>query len=139
MAFDEFHHPVPHKVFNIGFVIRDVRSVDFLHFVEPWASAIYVDVWGVAQAYIDKEQPTTRVNLGMRIFDHSCIETNNNDILLHFSETEFMQNPSENSAILMKLNEILSDGVEDNSEFELGIFRLKTKTVKDISSCLIKV
>jgi hypothetical protein len=50
-----------------------------------------------------------------------------------------MLNGNENSAILMKLTDIISEGVEDNAEMELGIFKLKTKTVKDISQSLIKV
>jgi hypothetical protein len=45
----------------------------------------------------------------------------------------------ENSAIITKLTDIIAEGVEDNAEMELGIFKLKTKIVKDISKSLIKV
>jgi GT2 family glycosyltransferase len=139
MMFDENHHPIVHKTFNLGFVIRDVTSVDFLHFIEPWACMIYVDNYDVAEAYKKREQPTTHLNLGMRIFDHRAIESINNDVLLYFSEKDFMANANENSSVISKLNDILNDGVEDNSEFELGIFKLKTKTVRDISHTMIKV
>ena len=36
-------------------------------------------------------------------------------------------------------SDIISEGVEDNAEMELGIFKLKTKIVKDISKSLIKI
>ena len=139
MQFDEWHHPIGQKVFNIGFVIRDVTSVDFLHFIEPWATMIYVDNYEVASNYIAKEQVTTHVNLGMRIFNHNALSTISNDALLYFSEKDFMQNANENAALISNLNAMLSNDVENNSEYELGIFKLKTNTLKDISEALIKV
>lgn len=139
MIFDHNHHPVTHSVYNIGFVLTDVISEDFLHFVEPWTSNIFVDNMACAERYIAKEQPTTKIDLNTRIYNHGYIEQINNDILLYFSQKDFMLNGNENSAILMKLTDIISEGVEDNAEMELGIFKLKTKTVKDISQTLIKV
>jgi hypothetical protein len=51
-----------------------------------------------------------------------------------------MKDGNSNAGILMKITDILSeDGVEDNAEFELGIFKLKTKVVRDLSKTLIKV
>ena len=139
MSFNEDHHPITHPVYNIGFVLTDVISEDFLYFVEPWASNVFVDNMVCAERYIEKEQPTTKIDLKKRIINHSYIEEVGNDILLYFSQKDFMKNGSENSGILMKLTDVLSNGVEDNSEFELGIFKLKTKTIKDISNTLIKV
>jgi hypothetical protein len=139
MIFDENHHPVTHSVYNIGFVLTDVTTEDFIHFVEPWATNIFVDNMVCAERYIEKEQPTTKIDLKVRIYNHGYIEQINNDILLYFSQKDFMLNANENSAILMKLTDIISEGVEDNAEMELGIFKLKTKTVKDISKSLIKV
>jgi GT2 family glycosyltransferase len=140
MSFDENHHPIKHSVYNIGFVLTNVVSEDFLHFVEPWATNIFVDNMACAERYIAKEQPTTKIDLSKRILNHGYIEQINNDILLYFSQNEFMKDGNSNSAILMKLTDILSeDGVENNSEFELGAFKLKTKVVKDISESLIKI
>jgi glycosyltransferase involved in cell wall biosynthesis len=139
MMFDENHHPIKHPVYNIGFVITDVTTEDFLHFVEPWASNIFVDNMICAERYIAKEQPTTKIDLRKRILNHGYIEEINNDVLLYFSQKDFIPNGNENSGIIMKLTDIISEGVEDNSEFELGIFKMKTKTVKDISKTLIKV
>lgn len=139
MFFNEDHHPIKHPVYNIGFVVTDVTTEDFLHFVEPWASNIYVDNMICAERYIEKEQPTTKIDLKTRIYNHGYIDQINNDILLYFSQKDFMLNGNDNAAIIMKLTDILSEGVEDNSELELGIFKMKTKIVKDISNTLIKV
>lgn len=137
--YDEFHHPITHPVYNIGFVITDVTSEDFLHFIETWATNIFVDNMICAERYIAKEQPTTKIDLSTRIHNHGYIEQINNDILLYFSQKDFMLNANENSAIITKLTDIISSGVEDNAEMELGIFKMKTKIVKDISKSLIKV
>jgi hypothetical protein len=138
--FDENHHPIKHPVYNIGFVITNVTTEDFLHFVEPWASNIFVDNMICAERYIAKEQPTTKIDLRKRILNHGYIDEVNNDILLYFSQDEFMKDGNSNSAILMKLTDILSeDGVENNAEFELGAFKMKTKIVKDVSEKLINI
>jgi GT2 family glycosyltransferase len=140
MAFDENHHPIKHPVYNIGFVLTNVITEDFLHFVEPWATNIFVDNMGCAERYIEKEQQTTKIDLRKRILNHGYIKEVNNDILLYFSQDEFMKDGNSNAGILMKITDILSeDGVENNSDFELGIFKLKTKVVKDLSKTLIKV
>lgn len=137
--YDEFHHPITHPVYNIGFVITDVTSEDFLHFIETWATNIFIDNTICGDRYIAKEQPTTKIDLSTRIHNHGYIEQINNDILLYFSQKDFMLNANENSAIITKLTDIISSGVEDNAEMELGIFKMKTKIVKDISKSLIKV
>jgi glycosyltransferase involved in cell wall biosynthesis len=139
MSHDEYRMPITHPVYNIGFVLTDVTSEDFLHFVETWATNIFVDNMICAERYIAKEQPTTKIDLKTRIYNHGYIEQINNDILLYFSQKDFMQAGNENAAIIMKLTDILSDGIENNSELELGIFKLKTKMVKDLSDKLIKI
>ena len=139
MMFDENHHPIAHPVYNIGFVITDVTSEDFLHFIETWATNIFIDNTICGDRYIAKEQPTTKIDLSTRIHNHGYIEQINNDILLYFSQKDFMGNANENSAIITKLTDIIAEGVEDNAEMELGIFKMKTKIVKDISKSLIKV
>ncbi len=139
MSHDEYRMPITHPVYNIGFVIADVTSEDFLHFIETWATNIFIDNTICGDRYIAKEQPTTKIDLSTRIYNHGYIEQINNDILLYFSQKDFMLNANENSAIITKLTDIIAGGVEDNAEMELGIFKLKTKIVKDISQTLIKV
>ena len=142
MSQDEFRMPITHKVFDIAFVIRDVTDVNFLHFVEPWANVVYVDNIGVAGMYIKTEQLTTKLDLSQRVKAHpaeASLETPKNDIVLEFSQKDFLANANENAGIISRLTDILSDGVEDNSEFEYGIFKLKTKVIKDLAPTLIKV
>lgn len=139
MSFDSNHHPITHPVYNIGFVLTGVTSEDFLHFVEPWASNIFVDNMICAERYIVKEQPTTKIDLSTRIHNHGYIEQINNDILLYFNYKDFLSNPKWHPQIITTMSDIISEGVEDNAEMELGIFKLKTKIVKDISKSLIKI
>lgn len=141
MSHDEYRMPITHPVYDVAFVIRDVNDVNFLHFVEPWASVVYVDNWKVADEYIKKEQPTTKIDLNDRLHDGPTMSPSYpvNDIVLEFSQKDFMEKGSENSSIIMKLSDIIAQGVDDNSEMELGIFKMKTKTVKDISKTLIKI
>lgn len=139
MQFDENHHPIAHKVYNVGFVVTGVENPDFIHFLEPWCSNIFVDNWEMAEKYISTEQPTTRIDLKQRVKKHEDIDAVNNDILLYFNYKDFIANPKWNPQVITNLTEMISDGVEDNSEFEYGIFKLKTKKVTDISETLIKL
>lgn len=139
MQFDENHHPIAHKVYNVGFVVTGVENPDFIHFLEPWCSNIFVDNWEMAEKYISTEQPTTKIDLKQRVKKHEEIDAVNNDILLYFNYKDFIANPKWNPQVITNLTEMISDGVEDNSEFEYGIFKLKTKKVTDISETLIKL
>ena len=140
MKFDENHHPISHKVFNIGFVVTGVETTDFIHFLEPWCSNIFVDNWEVAEKYISLEQPTTKIDLKQRVKKLEDEENSKNDILIYFNYKDFMSNPKGNPQIIVNLSDILSDpDIENNSEFEYGIFRMKTNIINDISKTLIKV
>lgn len=140
MKFDENHHPISHKVFNIGFVVTGVETTDFIHFLEPWCSNIFVDNWEVAEKYISLEQPTTKIDLKQRVKKLEDEENSKNDILIYFNYKDFMSNPKENPQIIVNLSDILSDpDIENNSEFEYGIFRMKTNIINDMSKTLIKV
>lgn len=140
MRFDDFHHPIAHKVYDVGFILRDVASVEFLHLVEPWAKAIYTDNEVVTKQYIDIEQPTTAIDLSYRVFDVEFAQPfqPQHDIMVEFSEKDFVRGGQESMTIIQNLNEMLGD-VENNSMFECGIFKLTTGEVKDYSSKLIKV
>ena len=139
MKFDENQHPIAHKVFNVGFVVGGVENPDFIHFLEPWCSNIFVDNWEMAEKYMSAEQPTTKIDLKPRIRKHEEIDSVNNDILLYFNYKDFISNPKWNPQVITNLTEMISEGVEDDSEFEYGIFKLKTKKINDISQKLIKL
>ena len=135
---DEHQHPILHKKFDIGFIIRDAISIDFLHFIEPWASVIYVGNWPITENYIKTEQTNTKVNLSSRIkLVSQYIPIH--DVLIEFSQKDFMLSGQENASIIQNLSAIIEDSAEPNSVMELGCFTLTTKSLTDISSTLIRV
>jgi glycosyltransferase involved in cell wall biosynthesis len=124
---DQYQHPIMPKKLNIGFVMTDVIDENFLYHVEPFATHVYIDNWVLAERYIAKEQPNTSTDLRTRIFNHGYIEQNKNNMLLYFSQKDFVaNNPMENMGIIQNLGNIIYDGYEPDSEMMLGIFRLKT-------------
>lgn len=137
MRFDEYQHPITHKVYDVGFILRDVVSVEFLHLVEPWAKAIYTDNPVVTKQYVASEQPTTAVDLSYRIFDSKLAQPRH-DIIIEFSEKDFVRGGQENLMILQNLNTMLNE-VESNAVYEYGIFKVTTHDVKDHAQELIVV
>lgn len=137
---DEYQHPIIPKKYNIGFVISGVESVDFVKFLEPWCSNIFVDNWKIAETVISSEKPFGTFDLKERVRKHSDINSVNNDALVYFNFKEFLSNPKWHSQVISKLSEMLSDPeIENNAEFEYAIFKVKTKNIKDISNTLIKI
>ena len=146
MQFDEWHHPISHKVFRVGFVVTNVTTIDFLHAIEPWASHVYVDNMKIAKEYLAKEQLTTNVDLTPRIIDSKDDDVTKlipsfvpDDVLLTFSENDFKANINGNMRVIINLTDILSNDIDNNSDFEYGIFKMKTGTLNDISKTLIKI
>jgi glycosyltransferase involved in cell wall biosynthesis len=141
MKFDEYHHPITQKVYDVGFILRDVTTTAFLNMVEPWATgAIYVDNWEVGKQYIGEEQPTTNVDLSRRIFEAQFAEPfqPQHDAILEFSEKDFVQNGQESMTVLNSLNEMLGQ-VENNGTYEYGIFKLTSGVVIDHAQELVVV
>lgn len=137
---DEYQHPIVPKKYNIGFVVTGVENPDFIHFLEPWCSNIFVDNWDMAEKYIESEQPTTTFDLRRRIRKHSEIQSVNNDVLVCFNYKDFMNNPRWHPQVITKMSEMLSDSeMESNAEFEYTIFKVKTNNIKDISQTLVKL
>lgn len=138
---DEYQHPIMPKKLNIGFVMSDVIDENFLYHIEPFATHVYVDNWVLAERYIAKHQPNSSVDLRTRIYNHGYIDQNKNNMLLYFSQKDFMaNNPMENMSIIQSLGNIISEGYEPNSEMRLGIFRLKTfGDLVDHTPSLIKI
>ena len=139
MKFDEWHHPISQKVYDVAFVLRDVTTPAFLHMVEPWATGgifVPVEQMHIAEEYLKAEQPTTNIDLSKRIqpFD----TTPPHDVVLEFSEKDFVQNGSDSMAVLNNLNEMLGQ-VENNGVYEYGIFRLSVGELTDLAPTLIKI
>jgi glycosyltransferase involved in cell wall biosynthesis len=138
---DQYQHPIMPKKLNIGFVMTDVIDENYLYHVEPFATHVYIDNWVLAERYITKEKSHSNIDLRTRIFNHGYIEQNNNNMLLYFSQKDFVaNNPMENMGIIQNLGNIISDGYEPDSEMMLGIFKLKTfGDLKDNTSSLINL
>jgi len=139
MKFDEWHHPIAQKVYDVAFVLRDVTTPAFLHMVEPWATGgifVPVEQMHIAEEYLKSEQPTTNIDLSKRIQPFDM--TPPHDVVLEFSEKDFVQNGQESMTVLNNLNEMLGQ-VENNGTYEYGIFKLTTNTLTDLAPTLIKV
>lgn len=140
MQFDEFRYPQIHKVYDTAFVVRDVTMPEFLHAIEPWATCTYVDNWDVAKTYIGTEQPTTKLLLNGRrldkLVDGAPIP---HDVVLEFSQKDFMANGQENLGIIHNLSALIADSAEPNSKMELGIFKLTTHDLKDLAPSMVKL
>jgi hypothetical protein len=138
---NQYQHPIISKKLNIGFVLSDVTDENFIYHIEPYATHIYIDNSILVERYIAREQPNSTVDLRTRIFNHEYIEQNKNNMLLYFSQKDFIANsPMENMSIIQNLGTIISDGYEPDTEMMLGIFKLKTiGELNDVTSSLIKL
>jgi hypothetical protein len=139
MAFDENHHPIPHPVYDVGFVVN-AKTASFIHALEPWCKRIYINDVELIKQYLATEQPTTKIDLSDRVMTDTAEHQAYHNLLLFFSEENFMKSPQENMNIIQNLSAILKDGYEPNTVMELGCFKMKTfGGLKDISKDLIKV
>jgi glycosyltransferase involved in cell wall biosynthesis len=140
MRFDEFHHPIIHPVYDVGFVIQ-ANSIDFIGLVEPWCQKLYVNDPTLIENYIKVEQPTTNVDLSERIFLDTAEQSAYQDVLMYFSEDEFKKNVQENMIIIQNLTEMLTESnIQPKEKMQCGIFTLySVGQLKDISQSLIKV
>lgn len=136
MRFDEWHHPISQKVFDVAFVVSGLSSPEFLHHIEPWASRLYVDNAAIVEEYIAAEQPTTNVDLRSRIFTNMSDITGN--VVLKFSEEDFRRDPNGCNNVLTNLNDILT-GITDVGPYEYGPFKLNIMCIDDLASTLIKI
>ena len=153
MMFDENHHPIAHPVYKIAFLISGVSTVEFLHTIEPWAHMVFVDNWECAEHYIKIEQPVTNIDLSKRIFKHNDekeVELAKTkfvleeviaecDIILSFSQSDFLSSFEENMNIIQNLSSIIETSAESNTVMELGIFKLTTHDITDYRKNLIKI
>ena len=65
--------------------------------------------------------------------------TASNDIVITFSEKDFMSNPRDNAYFINNINAIIADSVTPNNIMAYGPFHLISKKVTDISRDLIKI
>lgn len=139
MQFDEYHHPLPHKVFDLVFDV-DVTSINFLAHIEPWAQVLYVpyERKPIVDEYIRVEQPTTNIDLSDRIRLSPAECMSYHDIIVRFSQADFEKDVQGNTMILQNLNQIIDESVV-RGKMELGIFKLTCSNKDDIAWKKVKV
>jgi glycosyltransferase involved in cell wall biosynthesis len=106
---DEYQHPILTPKYDIGFVVK-----------EPGNRRFILHLKNFGEVYLKDEVP-------------------NHDVVITFSEKDFMSNPDENSNFINNINAIIADSVTPNSVMECGIFKLVAKDLKDVSKDLIKL
>lgn len=140
MGHDEYRCPITHPVYDLVFHITNVKTPQFLSQVEPWCRMVYVDNDSVVDEYLKVEQPTTNVNLQNRFSNIADEKSSHHDIIVKFSEDDFLKSHQENMMVIQNLNQIITDSVESGGCWmECGIFRVKCEKKIDISHSLIKV
>lgn len=129
---DEYMLPKVVPKYNIGFVIKNC-TYQVLEALEPWCDTIYIqdDMQVLTSHYLDNEQKNTLYNLVERIkpFDSA----KNNDILVEFDGRNITQSSFN---IIQQLSEIIKESGEVG-EFELDIFKISIKSLKEYQNDLI--
>ena len=109
--------PIVVPKYNIGFIIKNLNSPQFLSSLEPWCSTIYMDKWTVRHEYLHQENHNTSFDLDNKIRNiDNYDQAKENDILVTIDGNNFNQ---QDFQLIQQLPEILNDSGEIGS-FELG-------------------
>ena len=130
---DALMKPIIPPKYNIGFIVKNCNP-QFLEFLEPWCSNIYVDegnVLTMIKNYIAKEQPNTSFDLYERI--RSILAEPENDILIKIDSKTF---DHDDFQMLQLLAEVIAEGGEVG-EFELGNMKITINDLKTFEKDLI--
>jgi glycosyltransferase involved in cell wall biosynthesis len=107
---DEYQHPILTPKFDVGFHVAGLDNEDFKKFLLMFGSV-----------YPETTHPT-------------------HDVSILFSQKAFLEGDAKNNIHFVEnINAIIADSVEPNSDMEYGIFKLKSREVKDTSPSLIKI
>ena len=98
---DEYMKPIIPSKYNIGLVVKNCDE-QLLGLLEPYCDNIYVDC--EYKEYIDKEQPSTLINLSTRVLPYD--NEKNNHVLVEIDKKNFNEN---DMVILQQLSQILDD------------------------------
>lgn len=131
---DALLKPIIPPKYNVGFIIHNLNSPQFLSSLEPWCSAIYMDKWAVRHEYIILEQPNTSFDLDDKIRNiNNYDREKENGILVTIDSNNFT---NQDSQMLPQLSEILSDSGEIG-EFKLGNMKIIVNNLKTYEKELI--
>ena len=131
---DVLMKPIISPKYNIGFIIKNLNSPQFLSSLEPWCSTIYMDNWAVRHEYIILEQPNTSFDLDDKIRNMNNYDrAKENEILVTIDCNNFNQ---QDFQYIQQLPEILQDSGEIGS-FELGNLHINIVHLKTYEKELI--
>ena len=115
---DALMKPIIPPKYDIGFIIKNLDSPQFLSSLEPWCSTIYMDNWAVRNEYNLQENHNTSISLGDKIRNLDNYDRKKeNGVLVTIDCNNFNQ---QDFQYIQQLPEILSDSGEIESFYELG-------------------
>jgi hypothetical protein len=129
--YDEYQYPIIYPKWDISYVVHNC-TLDFLRYLEPQSSRIYVSD-NLVMEYIQSEQLNTSFDLSNRVFGLSEVPIG--DIVIEFDVSKLT---TSNVEILKNLHLIIKDS-GDIGQFELDIFKIKIYSLVERQLELIKI
>ena len=112
---DEYQYPIINPKYNKGIVLYRGKPI-LLGTLEPWCDNLYVDMkQAIIDAYIEKEQPKTVVDLSKKI--HTIDTEATNDIMIYIDGSKFS---STDGQYVQQLAAILNQNKPEEGRFKIG-------------------
>jgi len=112
---DEYQYPIINPKYNKGIVLYRGKPI-LLGTLEPWCDNLYVDMkQAIIDAYIEKEQPKTVVDLSKKI--HTIDAEAANDIMIYIDGSKFS---STDGQYVQQLAAILNQNKPEEGRFKIG-------------------
>ena len=112
---DEYQYPIINPKYNKGIVLYRGKPL-LLGTLEPWCDNLYVDMkQAIVDAYIEKEQPKTVVDLSKKI--HTIDTEAANDIMIYIDGSKFS---STDGKYVQQLAAILNQNKPEEGRFKIG-------------------
>ena len=112
---DEYQYPIINPKYNKGIVLYRGKPL-LLGTLEPWCDNLYVDMkQAIIDAYIEKEQPNTVVDLSKKI--HTIDAEGADDIMIYIDGSKFS---STDGQYVQQLAAILNQNKPEEGRFKIG-------------------
>lgn len=112
---DEYQYPIINPKYNKGIVLYRGKPL-LLGTLEPWCDNLYVDMkQAIIDAYIEKEQPNTVVDLSKKI--HTIDAEGADDIMIYIDGSKFS---STDGQYVQQLAAILNQNKPEKGRFKIG-------------------
>ena len=112
---DEYQYPIINPKYNKGIVLYRGKPL-LLGTLEPWCDNLYVDMkQAIIDAYIEKEQPKTVVDLSKKI--HTIDTEAVNDVMIYIDGSKFS---STDGQYVQQLAAILNQNKPEEGRFKIG-------------------